>query len=245
MSEHIAWLTLWRRKDLPPGHYDDYHAERARSFAAQRRWGTAYLEAGAIWDRERSTALIREIKAMEQARNIAALYADGGVISRNPSAIGGTWAWRQVDKDGQPLAEESGVITPSEAGMSMVTNNLTELLALVNGLESLPAGWSGLICSDSNVSIGRLFRGWALRGVPNWLIVRTSTAMQHVDMPNCTPVLLDGHPSREQLEAGVGKRGNVVSVHNVWCDAACGAQAQRYLEQLAVGGVYATTQLDR
>jgi hypothetical protein len=47
------------------------------------------------------------------------------------------------------------------------------------------------------------------------------------------PVLLDGHPTQAQLAAGVGKRGHPVSAHNVACDRACTAQANRVRAMLA------------
>jgi hypothetical protein len=40
-------------------------------------------------------------------------------------------------------------------------------------------------------------------------------------------VLLDGHPTADQLAAGVGKRGNPVSKWNAACDAECSRQAGR------------------
>jgi len=45
-------------------------------------------------------------------------------------------------------------------------------------------------------------------------------------------VLLDGHPTKAQIESEKGKRGNPTSVHNVWCDEQCGKQARMYLESL-------------
>ena len=34
-------------------------------------------------------------------------------------------------------------------------------------------------------------------------------------------VLLDGHPTAEQLASGIGKRGHPVSIHNEYCDWLC------------------------
>ena len=52
----------------------------------------------------------------------------------------------------------------------------------------------------------------------------------HWDAISC--LLLDGHPTRSQLEAGKGKRGGPVSEHNVWCDKACGYAAVGFIEKL-------------
>jgi hypothetical protein len=73
-----------------------------------------------------------------------ALYADGGVIGANPSTIGGVWAWCQV-ADGRRGQCASGVITPTGAGLPAITNNLTELYAILEARESLPYAWSGAI----------------------------------------------------------------------------------------------------
>jgi ribonuclease HI len=156
-----------------------------------------------------------------------ALYVDGGVIGKNPSEIGGTWAARLV-VDGQVTRESSGVITPTEAELLAITNNLTEMLALVEGLEMLPFGWQGTIYSDSMVTLGRAFLGWKWHNVPLWLqreYWQARERLMHWD--ELTFVLLDGHPTKAQLAAGVGKRGHPVSEHNVWCDHACQQVGER------------------
>ena len=61
------------------------------------------------------------------------LFCDGGVVGSNPSAIGGTYAWRQVVDD-QPVAEGAHFISARDARVPAVTNNLTEMLALIKGL---------------------------------------------------------------------------------------------------------------
>lgn len=164
--------------------------------------------------------------------DIIAVYADGGVIGRNPSPYGGTWAFCHVNPDGARIAEASGTITPVPAGVALVTNNLTELYAVVGGLLALPADWSGVVASDSQITLGRLFWGWALAGIPEWLQNDMDKARRRLGWANCAPVLLDGHPTRAQLATGIGKRGNRVSEHNVWCDKACGEQARAFLAAL-------------
>ena len=160
-----------------------------------------------------------------------ALYADGGVIAVNPSPLGGTWAWCLVDAAGERVQTASGVLTAAENG-GPVTNNVTELLALVAGLEALPAGWMGTVYSDSWVSLQRVFCAAKLNNVPQWLMHRLYAVQRSGMLARMTYVLLDGHPTRAQLAAGVGKRGAPVSEHNVFCDAECGRQARSYLEAL-------------
>ena len=101
-----------------------------------------------------------------------ALYADGGVIGQNPSPIGGTWAWCMVSADGVRTRFAHGWISPAELGAPVVSNNHTELLALVLGLEALPSGWAGTVYSDSWVSLQRVFLAAKLNNVPQWLIDR-------------------------------------------------------------------------
>lgn len=147
------------------------------------------------------------------------LYVDGGVIGKNPSSIGGTWAARLV-MNGTVIREASGVITPAEAGLPAITNNLTEMLALVSGLEMIPnTTWT--IYSDSQVTLGRAFDGWKWSNIPPWLHERYRVQRTALDWSKLSYVLLAGHPIQAQLAAGVGRHGLPVSIHNVWCDKAC------------------------
>lgn len=82
------------------------------------------------------------------------LYCDGGVIEKNPSKKGGTWAAKLI-QGGKVVRARGGIITPAQAQMETVSNNLTEMLALVRGLEMLPDDWSGTVYSDSQVTLGR------------------------------------------------------------------------------------------
>lgn len=160
---------------------------------------------------------------------ITAIYADGGVIGINPSAVGVTWAWVGVDAAGDVVAQDSGVVrcTPE---LPALGNNFAELLAVVEALEAAPSGWSGTVHSDSRNTLGRVFEGWKLKsGVPGWLSARLRAAQARVDLARCRWVLLDGHPTAAQLAAGRGKRGNPVSIHNVACDRQCQALARATL----------------
>lgn len=59
---------------------------------------------------------------------IVALYCDGGVIGRNPSKFGGTWAWCAVDETGARVIERSDRIDCRP--FQLITNNHTEQIAI-------------------------------------------------------------------------------------------------------------------
>lgn len=160
------------------------------------------------------------------------LYVDGGLIGKNPSLVGGTWAARCV-QNGEVIWEHSGTITPEEARIEFVTNNLTEMLALVKGLQFLPWDWRGTVFSDSQITLGRAFRASPWKNIPTWLydaFTNQRARLVHWSQIHC--IRLDGHPTRKQLEAGKGKRGGLVSPHNQWCDDACGKEAAKFKASL-------------
>lgn len=160
------------------------------------------------------------------------LYADGGVVGRNPSPFGGTWAWCLVEDD-QLVCEDSGLILPQDGYGHKLTNNVSELFALCSALEAMSEGWRGVVHSDSEVTIGRVFLGWALRGVPPRLVeqLRRVQLRLQFDLRGLRWVLLQGHPTRADLEKGVGvKRGLPVSKWNVYVDKLCQEQARRVQE---------------
>lgn len=169
------------------------------------------------------------------------LYADGGCVTDpvskqfNPSPIGGTWAWCWVDENDQRINGASGFISVAESQMDKgVTNNLTELLAIVRGLESLPSDWVGTVCSDSKISLGRVFESNRLSEIPAWLIRRLGEVLRNHKMSEIKYILHDGHPTAAQLTAGTGKRGHPVSIHNVWCDEACQEAGKAALKGLGL-----------
>ncbi len=167
--------------------------------------------------------------------NITHLYADGGVIGKNPSAVGGTWAWIAVDERDQMVTSDSSNITPHQAQVSEVTNNVSELCAILFGLTHMPTSWAGTVCSDSMVSLGRVFEGWKWNNVPGFLHQRYQLERARlVNWAQIRHVLLDGHPTRAQLAAGVGKRGHPVSRWNVECDRMCALAGERYLKLRSV-----------
>jgi ribonuclease HI len=159
---------------------------------------------------------------------IVALYADGGVILKNPSTIGGTWAWCAVDADGNRVIESGGAV-PAKNDYP-ITNNHMEQIAITLALEAMPDGWSGTVYSDSMIALGRVFKGWKLKNLPSNVAKRSAAAMARLG--EIQTVLLQGHPTRADLACGIGKkRGFPVSIHNVWCDEECGRQAKAHLEK--------------
>lgn len=156
-----------------------------------------------------------------------AVYSDGGVVNVNPSPIAGMWATCHVDADDTLVWSASGVVLadPDDDFLSLVTNNQTEFRALLAGLEALPDGWSGTVYCDSLVTIRRFRDDARVAGIPYDWRKRMAYVLGRLGALNY--VLLDGHPTRAQLAAGVGKRGNPVSKWNVWCDEACTAEGRK------------------
>lgn len=156
------------------------------------------------------------------------LFTDGGVIEKNPSPIGGTWAYRVVH-DGTPIGGCAGVIEP-RGPYPTISNNMTELLAIFKGLESLPDGWSGQVCSDSKIALGWVFWGYRRNKAVPILCERVDAAVKRLG--ELTPILHDGHPTAAQIALGKGKRGQPVSEHNVFVDRQCCRMAQEHQAKL-------------
>lgn len=158
-------------------------------------------------------------------------FSDGGVMGRNPSAEGGTWAWCHV-LDGREVRHGKGAVTPAEIGLGRVTNNFTELLAAVLCLEALPDGWAGTLFTDSFVTLVRVHprtKKVRFNGIPEGLVERAK--LQKVRLGAYKVVLLGGHPSREELAAGCRKDGKRVSRWNVLCDERCKSMAARFRQE--------------
>ena len=165
------------------------------------------------------------------------LYADGGVINKNPSPLGGTWAWVLVSDDDKMLLDsDSGYITKAEIGGD-VTNNQMEFLAVVRGLLNIREPHKlKKVCSDSNVTLGRLFKDWSITNIPDWILEERNKALKNYDTRAWSNglmldyVLLAGHPTEYQLRTGIGKNGNPVSRWNVLCDKMCNDEAWEFLQ---------------
>lgn len=160
------------------------------------------------------------------------LYADGGVIFKNPSPYGGTWAFCLV-KDNEIISSGSGIILPSEFGGKPVTNNVSEMYAVIKGLESLPENWSGIVYSDSQVTLGRVFGVFkSFDGIPHSLRIALYNAKGRLSNKHkIGHILVAGHPTKKELASGTGKNGNIVSRFNVWCDKECTRLSKEFLER--------------
>ena len=157
------------------------------------------------------------------------LYCDGGVIGHNPSDEGGTYAWVLV-RDGKIVRQASGIILPSDGYNGVISNNVSELVAAVVAIEAMPIGWTGTLYSDSQVTLGRLFLAWPLRNVPRYLVTRLWAIQRTERLAGVQHVLLQGHPTKADLAAGIGKKRNLpVSKWNAWADRECAHQASEYM----------------
>jgi ribonuclease HI len=160
---------------------------------------------------------------------VAKVYCDGGVMQINPSPLGAAWAWCHTNDKNVVLTEESGLLLPSKT-WPQITNNYAEYVACLRALEALPDDWHGSVYTDSNVTIGRMSKGWATEGIPELLVTRARHCLSRLGVIDW--YLLDGHPTRAQLREGYGKRGNPVSIHNVWCDEQCSRLMLEYAKTL-------------
>jgi ribonuclease HI len=154
------------------------------------------------------------------------LYCDGGVVydgSAGGSSIGGTWAFVATDENDELVYYDSGFIKLDDR---LTTNNHTEFYAAIMALEAMDAGWSGMFSSDSKITLGRLFEGDNTKNLPNEWIIRARKALDRLGV--VTPRHLDGHPSKEHLRTGIGKKGNPVSEWQKKCDKLCGEAKAPY-----------------
>lgn len=165
------------------------------------------------------------------SNEVVSLYADGGVIKKNPSPYGGTWAFCGANAAGERVIEQGGA-WPTQHEDHPVTNNWMEQCAIVRALEAMPEGWSGTMHSDSLCALRRVFENASVRNLPKSIQMRTHAAKARLGKVNW--VLMKGHPNKEQLAAGEapsssGKRMLPVSEHQVWYDEECGRQARAFL----------------
>lgn len=170
------------------------------------------------------------LAAMRRARR---LYSDGGVFRPRRCEVG-SWAWVATDKDDREVACQYGWIAQGAEASDGITNNMTELLAACRALAEVTAvvpNWSGMLCSDSKVTLGRLSQGWRLKGIPpSWVtrmgeILRSTGAVHYVPMK--------GHPTRADLADRQGRSRSdgmvyAVSYHQVKCDRLCNEVLERW-----------------
>jgi ribonuclease HI len=162
------------------------------------------------------------------------VYCDGGVIERNPSPIGGTWAWVAVSC-GRKVDDDSGLIIPGQTKLLPKGDPIVELgHKITNNFMELFAAWQALnrpcvLWTDSEVTKHRLTAGRSFAGIPQWLRLKI------LDLRRTglwTVELVAGHATKAELEAGISKRGHPTSKWNSWCDARCRLEAETYLKKL-------------
>lgn len=164
------------------------------------------------------------------------LYVDGGLIGNNPSAYGGTFAWTFVENDLQVLSG-TGYVFPAPLRLPSIENNVSEYAAMLHGLEAVKNAypeWSGVVYSDSANTIGRFKSDMSAYGIPIPFLQRKAKLGGLIQ--RCQFVLLQGHPTQDQLAFGQGSNGAPVSKWNVWCDDACRIMARAYRENREVSG---------
>lgn len=165
---------------------------------------------------------------------ITSITADGGLRVINPSPFGGMWAFRLLNAAGEPVIQASGIVLPAELHpLTTVQNNLTEVLALLIGLEYLSDESPVLIRTDSLNAIRVITEPQRTR---DWLTtdlndrVRKVTARVKVTGFE----LLAGHPKVKNLalmRAGIRQispKGYPYCLHNHWCHEACVRAWQDY-----------------
>ena len=142
------------------------------------------------------------------------LYTDGGVIKKNPSTIGGTYACVLV-MDDKVQYRYSGIITPQNMRTKKVTNNQMELMAVITGFSLAKKGKHTIehVYCDSQVTLGRLYQGWKLNGIPDWMV----------------EMLNEYRPAILQT-TGIHVRGHAGNKWNEECDRMCNDAGNRYLE---------------
>jgi ribonuclease HI len=155
------------------------------------------------------------------------IYTDGGVIGRNPSPIGGTWSFVVV-RDGRLFFEDSGIVTPETVGLDEVTNNMTELIAVMNAVE-WSRQWPTTIYTDSLISLYRLSKKKSkFAGIPDPIRLRfLQVRSEHTKL--FTPILVKGHPTKADLRRGRTQSGVPVSLWNVRADRLCCQQAEQFV----------------
>lgn len=169
---------------------------------------------------------------------ITGIWTDGGCVARNPSPHAGTWAWIGVDDEGEIVREHYGVLLVREVcPLAHVSNNVTELYAMVRAILNTPLDFAGAFYSDSHVTLQRIFHEGALNGVPEFLVEALAKAKARLRlMAPCYYCQIDGHPTKAQLACGIGKRGNPCSRFNVYVDQLCRKAGREHQAAFAASG---------
>ena len=167
---------------------------------------------------------------------ITRLYADGGLVGRNPAQVG-TWAWiattQSLDGPEVEVASDAGLLHCTRLGAARITNNNSEIWALLQGVTrtgTLP----DLILTDSRTAMGMVAGWYSTKSQPADLAERVEFVRARFPAlsSDSTWRLLQGHPTKEDLIAGVGKKRKLpVSAWNQLCDQRCNEVRRLYEEE--------------
>lgn len=177
----------------------------------------------------------KSLKILREQRGLW-LFTDGGVIHKNPSPIGGSFAF-VVAVNNVPVHESSGFIPPLYGD---VTNNMSELYAVVAAVRFICENKHLIdgrqkfnLVTDSKVTAARLNSnrdGILLQGWPDALADHLTVTRKKI-REFCESVhIVSGHPTKEELEEGFNKKGNPVHRFNVRCDELCNLIHKKYKE---------------
>lgn len=178
------------------------------------------------WPESASKSRERWLTMIDDLRSCTKLFTDGGMIGKNPSADGGTWCYVAADDNDCIVHRDDGVVTPDQFCMKAISNNFTELYAVLMGMTWLPEGWSGTIYTDSGVTKARLLRAKSFNGIP-YNVLRSFLA-ERKRLGAFKVILLGGHPTRNDLTCGCRKDGKPVHKLNVFCDKVCKALSLKF-----------------
>lgn len=159
------------------------------------------------------------------------LCCDGGVLGMNPSRYGGMIACRLIEADGEAVFSLSRLVFPAEIGLPKVTNNVTELMAVLLGMDQLPDHWSGCILTDSQVTYYRIHprKKSKFSGVPVPIIQQLDRHKSRLGRYQIE--LVKGHPQAEDLRRGTDRLGRKVHADQHWCDEECNRLAEAFFQQ--------------
>ncbi len=149
VGQAIVWL------DSVPGHHPDVMAVLEKMPEGSGSNGkVSKSSAGAFTGHQ-----------AELDKGKVVIYTDGGCLG-NP----GPGGYAAVVLDGEDRKELSG-------GFRRTTNNRMEVLACIEGLESLPAGTDVVLISDSKYTVDAMTKGWAKKWrSKNWMRTPTEAA---------------------------------------------------------------------
>lgn len=203
---------------------------------------------------------------------IREVYIDGGQLNENSkgtgSLVGGMYAYCFVGDDDVRIAYNAGLVFPNHRCGEFrrenslyaigqvfdfngtiflkeypgITNMMTETISAWKALSLLPDGWSGVIVSDSEVTLKRLtgeYKSW--NNIPYSLCKAIKENLFRLGAWQVRHVA--GHPWPYELSQGYRETkrrdGSVkrtpVSIHNVFVDFLCNEKKDEYYQRVAEG----------